>query len=478
MPTIIDRRCFRLEELQWFALASGDWNPIHIDPLLARRLLTGEVIVHGMFTLLWALDAYCAAGGKALTELRATFSRPVFIGDPLVLVRELAEQDTIRLMIQRGDEIVITVVLTVGDEMPDVVPEFARPMRMSPEVHTFASLKGVTGHLPVMALPEDIRDGFPNASAVLGMLPVAALMGLSRLVGMYCPGLHSLFSGVGLRFEKASALSEMHWQVQRHTVPQAPLRITVNGGGLSGQLDTFVRPAPVMQSSMVDVAVSVTPGSFVGQMGLVVGGSRGLGELTAKLIAAGGGSVIITYANGKADAERVASEINAWGGDCRILAMDVAQPSPAIEVLLASETPPTHLYYFAARHIGRPKSGLFDSELFRSFNQIFVADFFRLVIELKKNFECELSVFYPSSVFLDQLPREHSEYIAAKAAGEAVCRHMNQHVPGLRVLVRRLPRMLTDQTVGLLQRAVDAPLPVLLQVVKDLCFGKITKNIF
>ena len=47
------------------------------------------------------------------------------------------------------------------------------------------------------------------------------------------------------------------------------------------------------------VAHRVRPGIFAGQTALIVGGSRGLGEVTAKLIAAGGGTPIITYQAGK-----------------------------------------------------------------------------------------------------------------------------------------------------------------------------------
>ena len=48
---------------------------------------------------------------------------------------------------------------------------------------------------------------------------------------------------------------------------------------------------------------------FAGQRSLIVGGSRGLGEVTAKIVAAGGGYPVITYMESKDEAERVAAEI-------------------------------------------------------------------------------------------------------------------------------------------------------------------------
>ena len=58
-------------------------------------------------------------------------------------------------------------------------------------------------------------------------------------------------------------------------------------------------------------------------------------------------------------------------------------------------------------------------------------------------------MFYPSTVFLDDLPRAHAECVAAKAAGEAVCALLNRRCATLHVLVMRLARLKTDQTASL-----------------------------
>ena len=57
--SIIAKRQFSAEELKWFAGISGDWNPIHVDKVAARRLLAGDLVVHGMFTVFWALNEIC-----------------------------------------------------------------------------------------------------------------------------------------------------------------------------------------------------------------------------------------------------------------------------------------------------------------------------------------------------------------------------------------------------------------------------------
>ena len=47
---------FDLEDQHHFAKASGDNNPMHLDASVARRMLFGGPVVHGMNLLLWGLD--------------------------------------------------------------------------------------------------------------------------------------------------------------------------------------------------------------------------------------------------------------------------------------------------------------------------------------------------------------------------------------------------------------------------------------
>jgi len=78
----------------------------------------------------------------------------------------------------------------------------------------------------------------------------------------------------------------------------------------------------------------------------------------------------------------------------------------------------------------------------------------------------DVSLFYPSSVFVAERPRGVIEYAMAKAAGEALCNEMNQTWAPLHVTVERLPRLLTDQTASIIGNQLAAPAAHLLSVVR------------
>ena len=106
-------------------------------------------------------------------------------------------------------------------------------------------------------------------------------------------------------------------------------------GGTSGQLLAFERPRPQLQPAAIELQSMVGSEEFAGDRALVVGGSRGLGELTAKLLAAGGAQVCLTYKSGASDAEYIIDDISRISGNARSLPYDVlAGPEELLDTLL------------------------------------------------------------------------------------------------------------------------------------------------
>jgi nucleoside-diphosphate-sugar epimerase len=203
--------------------------------------------------------------------------------------------------------------------------------------------------------------------------------------------------------------------------------------------------------------------AFRSRRALVIGGSRGLGEVVAKLLAAGGADVRLTYHRGESDARSVVEEITAGGGKAASFHLDVADPDRGMAALTADAWQPTHLYYFATPPIFR--GGFIPSEaLLDRFRQCYVIAFATVVGAAKARAAGRLSVFYPSSTAIDERPRAMNEYIAAKLEGEELCRRLVQD-GGVDIHVERLPRLKTDQTATVMPVAAGDPLPLMAKIL-------------
>jgi acyl dehydratase len=94
---------------------SGDWNPLHADPQIARRAGFERPVLHGLCTYGIAcraiLKAYCGDEPARLTSLFSRFTSPVYPGETIrVEFHELGEEIRFKAVVkERG-----TVVLDRG----------------------------------------------------------------------------------------------------------------------------------------------------------------------------------------------------------------------------------------------------------------------------------------------------------------------------------------------------------------------------
>ena len=310
-----------------------------------------------------------------------------------------------------------------------------------------------------------LAELFPRVLDVLAPEHVAGLLATTRVVGMECPGLHSIYAELDCEFGSADEVGPLTYRVVDHDARFARVGIEVASNGMRGNVTAFFRPPPRSQLA-IDQIEGVAGDEFEGQRALILGGSRGLGEVVAKLLAAGGASIVVTYFHGERDAGKLVEEIASHGGEAASLRWNVLDEPPDLGSALESGWTPTHMYYLASPHIGA--TGGFSDELFSKFCDYYVAGFIKSVNELLAlDIEC-LDVLYPSSVFVDEKPADMAEYVAAKCAGEAACEDLQQRHDNLRILAPRLPRMATDQTQSLLGDDSSDPLPVMLGELRRL----------
>lgn len=467
-------RIFGRLEQERFAKASGDFNPMHMDPIAARRTQAGAPVVHGVHAALWAIDALIAAGlvVKPITAIDVAFRKFIYVGDEVTL-RINESEDSLTADLVTSDLVVTTITIRfsraadVVEQAVDAQDVHPGPVPLEPD---FSDLENCSGRL-ARTLENQSVLLFPHAAKALGAEKVDAIAKLSTIVGMLCPGLHSIFNGFKLIVSNAANGPGIAFRSRRVDKRFRKVELAVSGSGLEGVVTAFMRQPPVVQSSVDDIRPLVREGEFSGTTALIVGGSRGIGAFTARAIAAGGGRVIITYAAGEADAHAVAKEI---GGAAVVRRYDARED--AASQLADLEWEINELYYFATAQISRQKVQLYSPILFAEFCQLYVNGFEAVCSAIRATARDGLVAFYPSSIYVEERERDLTEYAMAKSAGEVLCADLNRSMPGLHILVKRLPRVRTDQTATILPtQSIDAA-EVMLPVIREMRAYRLTKT--
>jgi len=135
------RECDRYRSL-YYAGASGDFNPIHIDPEAGQAAGLGGVILQGLCTLAWATDAFARFLGDPglVTGVRARFSRPVRPEDTVRFEGAVTEvaggvvKATVVARNQAGDEVLKNVQLEGRERGPEPATGVSRVPGMTAEV--------------------------------------------------------------------------------------------------------------------------------------------------------------------------------------------------------------------------------------------------------------------------------------------------------------------------------------------------------
>ena len=476
--SIIAAREFTMADQIRFASLSGDHNPIHMDPIAARRTQAGEPIVHGVHVLLWLLDSVAAAGIplSGLRSLNVVFNRFIGLGRPVSLLVRRQAGDGLSITALREGRPALSTTMLFGPRTVLAVSEGG--VDLSPADHPddigLQAMATRTGWLSPSTPPAVLMKDFPAASAALGPRLLSGLAQTSRLVGMVCPGLRSIYSEIDVELtEDAPQRSGIGFRTVEADARFRTVTMRIAGDGLAGQVSAFVRQPPVEPKSIEEIADRVHRQEFEGVTALVLGGSRGLGAAAAKIIACGGGRVVVTYAHGRRDAERVRHDIGRARGDttCTILQVDVerdirAQLGPVVGHV-------TDLYYFATPKITVREGSGFDAQQLRRFIHFYVDAFFECFSALEQSLG---SVFYPSSVFLERRPQGLTEYAMAKAAGEILCADLARRKPGLRMVSPRLPAVLTDQTAGLSASTLADPVDVMLPQLRSMRVAEVRRG--
>lgn len=461
--TKLGENTFNKKDIALFAKVSGDFNPMHVDSVFARRLITGGQTVHGMYTLLFALDLYYQKNTNVPNQIKVFLQKPILEGEFVEFFYEARFEEVHITVRNNYGQVASILLLGTGSSITTPI-NLNRPLKVAVRNPHFSEIKGKRGILSVMASQDDLNHKFPFVTRFLGAQVVATIMAFSRLVGMSVPGLNSIFTGMDMKFG-SQYRGPLNWKVVRHISPKLPIKVVLKAHDFSAEINSFFRPPPTKQASIKEIKRVIEPHIFTGQRALIIGGSRGLGELVAKCVAVGGGDVHITYMNGKSDIAKVQNAINRIGGSCTRSRLDVNDIRAVGRVLRSFQ--PTHIYYFPSPFI-RYNTQNYNKALYDEYHSVYVGSFSRIVRAASELILRPFYVFYPSTQFIETEQKGFAEYISAKISGEQEAEMLRAKYHHANIIVKRLPPLKTDQTASLSAEAAESPLKLISDVLLDI----------
>ncbi len=481
---------FLPDEILQFGIWSSDFNPLHVDPEVARQTFFGRTVVHGILSVVRTLNGFRRQSPQTdefqesrLRSLDVEFRGAAF-PDVEYEVSQVSSgrngdaptgEKSARLSLELRGADSREVVLTLAGSSQDVQVPFAdlnwvalysqnpgdssvrrlAPVeRGSDELATGFEIGGVW-HADT-PIADYLADGLlgPTEARVLGLT--------SYLIGMELPGLRSLFSRLSLNFTGSSVGGESQsdplvYRLRvvrydaRFRILDLRLEVATRNSQLIawGELRSYVRFSPVRcDLGELNSYLAEESENLQGKVALVCGGSRGLGaELTAGLALAGC-QVHASHRGQTADLEIFRQALTQRGlnvafhqgdvGDpewCAAVVADIVARSGRLDLLVLNACAPPGTV--RVNSVNEPEFAAYVLENLRLASV-------PLSASLPALSSARGAVVAISSSFVDETPPGFSHYVALKQAVEGLVKTSVRETPALHAQVVRPPKLLTS----------------------------------
>jgi NAD(P)-dependent dehydrogenase (short-subunit alcohol dehydrogenase family) len=466
---------FTPEDVRWFAAASGDRNPLHLDPAFARRTPFGQCIAHGALVALGMLGALPGDELSRVGSLRVWFAGPVIPGATCRLTARPAgprapEAWEVSLT-GRGKQLARLLAGPASERIAPGLEDLAlaglRPTAGGVRMRT-APAEIVPGDLVAgQAIAGDYRTGeeLPALAARFGAgeLDPALLEGVawaSYVVGMELPGLHSLFSGLTLAAAAGigrGGTDAGRFEIELRDHDERTGRLEVTGvladpagdAMLAARIESFTRvPTAGPDPAALGLGSASDPASSDRGAVVVIGASRGFGAALSLALLARGFEVHGAYTTSSEHAAELVRLAGAQGERLHLRRLDAGDPGQVAR--LADDLASRPLAGLALNAALPPLPMGLTPESARD-----LADYVAASIVLAAT---PLGALLPllsgdrgwvmltSSSALSAPPRDWPHYVTAKAALEGLASWVAATSPGLRTVVVRPPAMRTEMT--------------------------------
>ena len=459
---------FNLKKQILFSKLSGDINPIHLDSIGARKSIAGECIVHGMHSFLWAIEHLTIETKYFFSSYEINFKRYIPLNLKIYCFWDLLEK---KLTIENKEGIVFVIVKCCGEInynlVKDWLPVNNKDTLKKPIINDLSKLK--KNNKVISAYGGEIEISkllFPKLLSHVGGNLIYEISIISNIIGMQMPGLNSLFVRCKLSLKKDFNVIP-NFKIISLNEQLRFLKIFYQGKNIISEMEAFFTPRTPERIIKNELKYELlNKNLYKNKKVLIIGGSRGIGSYLVHVINLLGGEISFTYKNGFNEAKKLSKEVisNNPNNPVKSFKFDVIKDN-YFDIFKSNYE---YLFYFATPKIFGKIGVDFDNLRYQQFEKIYCDKFEDIALNfIQKGGK---NIFYPSSVALDETVKGLEEYKIAKEKGELICSKIKNKYD-VNLLVKRLPRILTDQTLTLLPvksvNPLDAAIEIADQVIKS-----------
>lgn len=456
------KRIFKLKDQITFSKLSGDFNPIHLDKEWARKEYPGEIVIYGVLILLWAIES--TSHQNQISMIKARFIQPALLNDELDLEKKIENDKQIILISIRKNlvarfELLYDKNLKIKNSFSiSKFDSFTYPKKLS-----FEELVIDKGIVYLSNRDLELSSIYPNSSKYLGDLALKGLLNISRLVGMYCPGLRSIFSTIDISI--ISNPKDLEYNVIKANRKLGYSKINVNGLNLNGTVSAYFTEDYIEEEIELK---NIKSNNYKDSSALVIG-SSGLGRVVSNILLENNGKVVLTSRNLKKKNNLNQNIVN-YCPNLTLMELDIEEKDSINSFFKDLKSPIKSLYYFPSPRIFRRRLKEVSSKDLNDFLNIYVFKYIQFVEMFLNSGKCgnKLIIGYPSSVAINQKLTDQFEYYSAKKIGEYACDLLLKKFKSLDIVIKRFPRLSTRQTNSFLKVETENSSDVMKRFVKSI----------